>query len=123
VGRRILVVEDEASLSEMISEALAAEGYMVDRAADGLAAREMLGNGSYDLIISDLKMPRMGGRELYDAVHRMDPDLARRIIFSTGDGVSSDTQDFFSRTGNAFLTKPFNLRDLFSAVNSALSGM
>lgn len=121
-GKRILVVEDEVSLSEMMSEALSAEGHMVDRAADGLAAREMLRNGSYDLIISDLKMPHMGGKELYAAIHSMDPDLAGRIIFSTGDSVSAETQDFFRRTGNAVLTKPFNLSDLFSAVHTALQG-
>ncbi len=119
-GRRILVVEDEVSLSEMICEALAAEGHQVDRAADGLAARELLGRGSYDLIISDLKMPNMDGRELYDSVFRVNPDLARRIVFSTGDTVSADTQDFFRRTGNPFISKPFSLPELYAAVNTAL---
>ncbi len=121
-GRRILVVEDEESLSQMICEALIADGHSVDRAADGLAAREMLGKGSYDLIISDLKMPNMDGRELYDAVSRTNPDLARRIVFSTGDTVSADTQDFFKRTGNPFISKPFSLSDLYAAVHSALRG-
>ena len=51
---------------------------------------------------------------------RMNPQLARKIIFSTGDSVSADTQAFFRRTGNPFLTKPFNLSELYSAVNSAL---
>jgi two-component system NtrC family sensor kinase len=119
-GKRILVVEDEASLSEMICEALSAEGHQVDRAGDGVTASKKVKEGSYDLIISDLKMPNMGGRELYDAVHRMDPDLARRIIFSTGDSVSADTQAFFRQIGNPYLTKPFNLRDLYNAVNTAL---
>jgi len=118
--RRILVVEDEPTLSAMICEALLAEGHLVDAAADGVAAKRMLEAASYDLIISDLKMPNMGGRELYAAVHASDPDLARRIIFSTGDSVSEDTQAFFAETGNPHLTKPFNLVDLFKVIDSAL---
>ncbi|HXI03507.1 MAG TPA: ATP-binding protein, partial [Candidatus Saccharimonadales bacterium] len=119
-SKRILVVEDEESLSDMICEALSAEGHVVERAPDGVSARRKIEDGTFDLIISDLKMPNMGGRELYDVVSRMNPQLARKIIFSTGDSVSADTQAFFRRTGNPFLTKPFNLSELYSAVNSAL---
>jgi signal transduction histidine kinase len=121
-GRRILVVEDEGNLAEMLCEALSAKGHYVESASDGRTAKEMLLSGRFDLIISDLKMPNMGGRELYDAVFQMDPTLARRIIFSTGDTVSADTQAFFDQVGNPFLVKPFNLRDLYRIVNTALGG-
>jgi two-component system NtrC family sensor kinase len=119
-AKRILVVDDEVTLSEMLCEALAAEGHEVDYAADGLSAREKLKGGRYDLIISDLKMPNMGGRELYAEVRSSDPDLARRIIFSTGDSVSVETQDFFRKTGNPHLSKPFNLSELFAVISSTL---
>jgi len=119
-GKRILVVEDEGSLAEMMCEALSAEGHHVDSAADGDTAWRMIVNDRYDLIISDIKMPNMGGRELYDAVLRTDPELARHIIFSTGDSVSSDTQAFFERIGNPHLTKPFNLSDLYRVVQKTL---
>lgn len=119
-GKRILVVEDEGSLAEMMCEALSAEGHHVDAAANGVRAREMLREARYDLIISDIKMPSMGGRELYDTVLQMDPDLARRIIFSTGDSVSAETHAFFQKVGNPYLTKPFNLNDLFRLVHRTL---
>ncbi|MBI3450883.1 MAG: response regulator [Acidobacteria bacterium] len=121
-SRRILVVEDELSLADMMCEALSAEGHHVESAADGNAAREMLSGARYDLIISDMKMPTMGGRELYDTVLEMDPDLARRIIFSTGDSVSAETQAFFQKIGNPYLTKPFNLSDLYRLVHKTLRG-
>ena len=119
-GKRILVVEDEGSLSEMMCEALSAEGHHVDAASNGFTAREMLLSARYDLIISDIKMPNMGGRELYDAVLQMDPDLARKIIFSTGDSVSAETHAFFQKVGNPYLTKPFNLTDLFRLIHRTL---
>jgi len=119
-GKRILVVEDENSLAEMMCEALSAEGHQVDAATNGARAREMLLDAQYDLIISDMKMPSMGGREFYDVVLQMNPDLARKIIFSTGDIVSPETSAFFQKVGNPFLTKPFNLNDLFRIVHRAL---
>jgi two-component system NtrC family sensor kinase len=119
-GKRILVVEDEISLADMMCEALAAEGHHVDAAANGFTAKEMLLSARYDLIISDIKMPNMGGRELYDAVFQMDPALARRIIFSTGDSVSAETHAFFQKVGNPYLTKPFNLNDLFRLIQRTL---
>jgi CheY-like chemotaxis protein len=119
-GKRILVVEDEISLADMMCEALAAEGHHVDAAANGFTARKMLLSARYDLIISDIKMPNMGGRELYDAVFQMDPALARKIIFSTGDSVSAETHAFFQKVGNPYLTKPFNLNDLFRLIQRTL---
>jgi two-component system NtrC family sensor kinase len=119
-GRRILVVDDEANLADMIREALEAEGHHVDAACDGRTAAGLLRESSYDLIISDLKMPNMGGRELYEEISRRDPSLARRIIFSTGDSVSPETQAFFREVGNLYLTKPFNLAELYRTVHRAL---
>jgi two-component system NtrC family sensor kinase len=117
---RILIVEDEVNIVEMMREALTVAGHVVDAAQDGLTASSMLRSERYDLIITDLKMPNMSGRELYDVVRDINPSLARRIIFSTGDSVSADTQAFFKETGNPCLTKPFDLRDLYQLVNSAL---
>lgn len=117
---RILIVEDEVNIVEMMREALTVAGHVVDAAQDGVTASSMLRTERYDLIITDLKMPNMSGRELYDVVRDINPRLARRIIFSTGDSVSADTQAFFKETGNPCLTKPFDLRDLYQMVNSAL---
>lgn len=121
-ARRILVVEDETTLADVVAEVLQAHGHVVDTVGDGTAAWSRISNVTYDVIISDLKMPNMNGREFYRYVARERPDLARRIIFSTGDTASPDTQAFFREVGNPFLTKPFNIQDLLKAVEAVLAG-
>ena len=120
-GKRILVVEDEGSLADVMAEFLAGCGHHVDKAGDGNCARSLISSVKYDLIISDLKMPNMNGREFYRHVAGIDPGLARRIIFSTGDTASKETQSFFEEVGNAVLSKPFNLRDLIHLVDKVLA--
>jgi len=119
--RRILVVEDEPELAEVLAEALQALGHEVETVGDGLEARNRVSRVKYDLIISDLKMPNMNGREFYRHVAEVEPDLARRIIFSTGDTANPDTRAFFQEVGNRFLTKPFLLSDLAEVVDSVLT--
>jgi len=119
-ARRILVIEDEEPLAEVIAEVLQAEGHHVDIAGDGLTARARIAAVRYDLIISDLKMPNMNGREFYRHVASIDGGLAKRIVFSTGDTANPDTQAFFEEVGNPFLSKPFNLADLIRVVDSVL---
>jgi signal transduction histidine kinase/CheY-like chemotaxis protein len=105
----ILVIDDEASIIDILHETLQLDGHRVDTARNGGTALEKLQNESYDVIISDLRMPGMGGEELYEQVREFSPDLARRIIFSTGDVASQDTRSFLERTGNPYLQKPFEL--------------
>ncbi|MGH9869272.1 MAG: ATP-binding protein [Candidatus Polarisedimenticolia bacterium] len=119
-GRKVLLVEDEGPLAEVMAEVLQAHGMAVEIAGDGRTARTRLSEASYDVIISDLKMPRMSGRELYRQVAAAHPELARRIIFSTGDTASPETQAFFDEVGNPWLSKPFNLQDLILAVQKVL---
>ncbi|MFQ5701096.1 MAG: response regulator, partial [Acidobacteriota bacterium] len=119
-GRKILIVEDEAPLAEVVAEVLQMNGHAVDTAVDGRTAKARIAAVDYDVIISDLKMPNMNGMELYRHVHAVDPDLARRIIFSTGDSVNPDTLAFFEEVGNRHLTKPFDLAELVNTVNGVL---
>ena len=118
---RVLVVEDEAPLAEVMAEILAAQGHEVDTARDGRTAWKRIKEIPYDVIISDLRMPNMGGREFYRRVAAFSPVLARRIIFSTGDTASPDTMAFFREVGNPILSKPFNLTDLVGAVAAVLA--
>jgi signal transduction histidine kinase len=121
-GRTVLVVEDEGPLAEVMAEVLRAHGMVVEIAGDGRTARTRLNEGTFDVVISDLKMPRMGGRELYREVVSTRPELARRIIFSTGDTASPDTQAFFQEVGNPWLLKPFHIRDLVDVVQRVVAG-
>jgi CheY-like chemotaxis protein len=120
-GSRILVVEDEKPLADVMVEILQAYGHVIDTAGDGVTAWSMIQARDYDLIITDLKMPNMGGREFYARVAKAKPELARRIIFSTGDTASSETRAFFKEVDNPCLKKPFNLAELVRLVDSALT--
>jgi signal transduction histidine kinase/ActR/RegA family two-component response regulator len=105
----ILVIDDEASIVDILHETLRLDGHRVDTANNGSVALRKLQTETYDVIISDLRMPGMDGEELYNSVRAISPDLARRIIFSTGDVANQEAREFLERTGNPYLQKPFEL--------------
>ncbi|HEX4478917.1 MAG TPA: response regulator, partial [Polyangiaceae bacterium] len=77
---RILVVDDEKFIRDIIADFLAMEGYVVRTAEDGAAAADELRRARFDLVISDLKMPRMGGLELLREVSEVHPDTMTIIM-------------------------------------------
>ncbi len=119
-GRNILVVDDELAIIDILYQVLRAEGHRVDTALNGTVALKKIQKERYDLIISDLKMPGMGGKELFEKIREIDLDLARRVIFSTGDVVSVDTREFLQKSGNNFLQKPFEIETIRKVVQSVL---
>ena len=84
----------------------------MDAVENGQAALQALKEKSYDVIVSDLKMPEMDGQELYARLTADAPHLISRIIFTTGDTVSAETRSFLERTGRPYLFKPFKVKDL-----------
>lgn len=123
VGCQILVVDDERVILDLLATILETSGHRVDTATNGKRALEMLKKVRYDLIISDMKMPDIGGEVLWELVHASDPEMSRRIIFSTGDTVNPATRAFFERTGNHYLAKPFRVEDVDRTVQKALSDL
>jgi signal transduction histidine kinase/ActR/RegA family two-component response regulator len=119
--KNILVVDDETAIIEILYQLLKADGHRIDTAMNGSIAWRKIQNERYDLIISDLKMPGMSGQELYEKVRELDQSLSRRIIFATGDVLSSDTHSFLDDSGNFYLQKPFELEAVRKAVNEALA--
>jgi two-component system NtrC family sensor kinase len=111
-GSVALVVEDEAALGAAVAESLADAGFVVDRAGDGGEALLRVQGRVYDLIICDLKMPRVDGMTFYRALEREHPEVARRIVFVTGDVAGTEAEQFLEETGCRWLAKPFRLRDL-----------
>ena len=120
-GAAVLVVEDEPALLAAVAEALADAGFVVDRAGDGEEALEKVRAGAYDLVICDLKMPRLDGMAFYRAIASTMPALARRVIFVTGDVVASDAERFLDESGCRWLAKPFRLADLLRVAREVLS--
>lgn len=120
-GLRVLVVEDEPALAVAVSEALEDAGFSVDRAGDGEEGLTRLTEASYDLIVCDLKMPRIDGMQFYRAMAVATPALARRVIFVTGDVAGTDAERFLEETACRWLSKPFRLGDLLRAARDTLS--
>lgn len=107
--RRILVVENDPFILELLSDLLPRLGYGVDRAASAAAAMEKLGSESFDAVLLDIYLTDMDGRELYQKVSERSPQLAGRIIFMTGDLGNPKTASFIQATGNLSLEKPFTI--------------
>ena len=119
-GAAILVVEDEAALAAVVTECLRDAGYLVEQAADGEEALRRVEEHSFDLVICDLKMPRMDGRGFHKRLAARAPSLARRVIFVTGDVAGTDAEGFLEESGCRWLAKPFRLGDLLQAVRENL---
>jgi two-component system NtrC family sensor kinase len=111
-GSVVLVVEDEEALAAAVAESLTDAGFAVDRARDGGEALMRVKARVYDLIVCDLKMPRVDGMTFYRALEREHPEVARRIVFVTGDVAGTEAEQFLEETGCRWLAKPFRLRDL-----------
>jgi signal transduction histidine kinase/CheY-like chemotaxis protein len=120
-GAVVLVVEDEAALGAAVAEALADAGFVVDRAGDGEEALARVKVRIYDLIVCDLKMPRVDGMMFYRALEREQPETARRILFVTGDVAGTEAERFLEETGCRWLAKPFRLRDLLRTATEILA--
>lgn len=118
---RVLVVDDEPELSELMREMLESAGYDVATAESGAVALEMLELARFDAIVCDLRMPDMDGATLWRQVAASHPELDRRLLFVTGDTLSADARGFLKGTGCDSLDKPFSKTDLLTKLAALLA--
>ncbi len=123
IGRVALVVEDEPSVLDFVVTLLGETGWRVDAATGGRAGFESVRRASYDLIVSDMRMPEGDGEEFYRKVLRHDRKLARRFIFITGDTANSEAWSFLEGTDTPVLEKPFSPRAFEEAVHRVLPAL
>ena len=116
----ILLVDDEPHILHYMRATLTAWGHEVDVAGDGAEAMARALDGRYDLIITDVRMPNMGGRELFERLRDDAPEVAARVVFSTGDTVRDDTLAFLEHAGRPVLHKPFKLAELRQVLAATL---
>ena len=109
---RILVVDDEPFVAQLLVDTLVADGYEVDTAANGLLALEQIEQHVYDLILSDLRMPELDGLGLYRQLELRRPDLLQRMIFISGTIDDPTYRRFLEHAGVPVLPKPFHLDDV-----------
>src|SRR5271166_4405008 len=115
---RVLIVDDEKFIRDILADFLGMEGYIVRTAEDGTAAMSELTKAHYDLIISDLKMPRMGGIELLDAIGTAAPNALTVIM--TGFGTVETAIDAMKRGAYDYILKPFKVEEVIRVVQRGL---
>jgi CheY-like chemotaxis protein len=114
------VVEDEPTVAQLIVDVLREEGHDVEAVLDSQEGLTRIARHDYDLVICDLRMPRLDGRAFYEALARSGSSMTERIIFITGDMLAPRTLEFLEPNGFPYLAKPFLVEELKIAVNRML---
>ncbi len=113
---RVLAVDDQPAILDLLVDLLRAAQHRVDVASSGAEALNKLSSGSFDAIVLDLKMPGMDGRQLFGELEQRFPDLSRRVVFLTEAVEDEETRRFLEKTTQPVLTKPFEIEKVPSAV-------
>ncbi len=116
----ILVVDDEEPVIRLISRLLHDLGHRSTVTMSGEAGLAASSREPFDMVLTDVRMPGMSGFELLSAIRERDPDMAERVIFITGDTLSTDTLEQLERSGSIYLSKPFSIDQLESAIRELL---
>jgi nitrogen fixation negative regulator NifL len=119
-GRRILIVDDEPDVAGVLGDLLRADGEEIESAPDGRVALEKIQAGEYDLILCDVRMPRLDGPGLYRALDQSNPKLLQRFVFLTGDTLNPESWEFVQRTGAPCINKPFDFDEVRRVIGRAL---
>ncbi|MDH3891412.1 MAG: sigma-54 dependent transcriptional regulator [candidate division Zixibacteria bacterium] len=114
----ILVVDDKDSMRNMLRETLAEEGHRVDSAGNGQKALDLIQNKSYDVVVTDLKMPDVDGLTVLDGVKKTDHDTS--VIVMTAYGTIEDAVAAMKKGAFDFITKPFDTEHLCVLINRAM---
>lgn len=115
---KILVVEDDNQIQELIVEFLSSQDYIVDTANDGVEGYEKFKSGEYDLVILDVMMPRLDGHSLCKVIRNIDKEVS--IIFLTALGDEENEIKGFDLNADDYISKPFSFNILIKRVEAVL---
>lgn len=115
---KVLIVDDERAIRSTLKEILEYEQHQVDEAADGAEGLEKIRNGNYDLILCDIKMPRLDGTELLDAVMKEGSDVP--VVMISGHGTIETAVECIKKGAYDFISKPLDLNRLMITLRNAL---
>jgi signal transduction histidine kinase len=118
----ILVIDDEKSISRLLTKMLAKHAHHVDVANSGNEALHRLQETAYDLVFLDLKLPGLPGKTVYSWIKQNRTKLSKRTVVLTGDSLNVDTADFLEREGITHLLKPFHLSELRAVLKQVWPG-
>jgi DNA-binding response OmpR family regulator len=117
-GMRILVIEDEKGIADLIRQGLEAEGYSVDCAHDGEEGERKALGGDFSLVLLDVLLPKRSGFEVLGSIRAGQPELP--VIMLTALGETEDKVEGLDRGADDYVTKPFAVEELLARVRSQL---
>jgi DNA-binding response OmpR family regulator len=123
LSKRILVVDDEAEIVDLLRDILTSEGFEVDAAFNAESALQFVKANIYDAALLDFNLPDMDGVMLHHRIRQMDEDLARHCIFMSGQVQSDDNLGYYSSYSGGFLSKPFDIRDVLGVIRNLLEAV
>lgn len=117
-GKRVLVVDDEPMIVDLLVEILRGASFQIDTAANGAEAARKVAKTAYDVIVSDVRMPQMNGMQMYRELLESRPELAGRVLFVTGDLIDPETADFVNRVEAPTIAKPLDIHEVLRTVTA-----
>jgi CheY-like chemotaxis protein len=118
---RILILDDDTAIGELLAEMISMLGYRPTSCECAERALELLHHQRFDAVISDFRMPGLNGREFFNRLQRLNPALAHRIIFLTGDTSTEELQSLLENSGTQCLPKPFRLNAIEEMLRHVLA--
>ena len=119
-SKKVLVIDDEDAVLQMIGEGLRRSSFDVDMASDGEKALQLIQQNHYDVTLCDWKMPGLNGQQVYERLSTIKPTLRKRVIFVTGDVINERMRRFLETENRPCLSKPFVIGDLRAAIRNVL---
>ncbi len=119
-NKRVLVIDDEDSVLQVVGESLRRSNFQVDTASDGEAALQLIKQNHYDVTLCDWKMPGLNGQQVYERLSSINPGLSKRVIFVTGDIINERMREFLKSENRPCLSKPFGISELRTAIKNVL---
>jgi CheY-like chemotaxis protein len=117
---RILILDDDTAIGELLGEMISMLGYRPTSCACGERALDLLHQHRFDAVISDFRMPGLDGLQFFNRLQALNPALARRIIFLTGDTLNEELQLLLASSGTQCLPKPFRLKAIEDVLRQVL---
>ena len=116
--KRVLIVDDEPQIVDLLKETLEKVGYRVDGAGTGQEALQAIHDHIYDAAILDFALPDMNGLALHREIRQIDEELANNTLFCSGHAQSDNNLGYYATYGIGFLSKPFEIQEVVDALES-----
>ncbi len=118
---KVLLVDDEVGFTGSLNRVLSSRGYHVKEAKDGLMALSMIGDEHFDVVVLDIKMPGMDGKQVFKEISRL--KTGTRVIVLTGHYSSAEEEDTWLKSAYAYLLKPYPIINLVALIEAAGSNV